>query len=338
MITVLLFADFEAPLLERWAQEIGPDWHGYDIGALLSVLLISTVCGLVGALVVGNRMAFFSDAMAHCAFAGISLGLIIALTMGFTPKSDELQWILPLVMAIFGALVGVGIAFVRENTGLASDTVIGVFFAGAIGFGAMILQAFSTRRSFDPERFLFGGPALVQPLDLLILAVLLAVTVVVLAWRYNQFVMASFNPSLARSRGMTVAFDSYLFIVLLALIVNFSISAVGVLLINALLIVPAATASNLSTSMRQMFRYTLALSLLTGLVGLVISRSVSLPSASGEPRQFGVSGTIICLGVLLFALSMAWPYLRRKYGIWANRISRARRRPLQPPYAGKTML
>jgi zinc transport system permease protein len=314
MTFALPLAEFEAPLLDRWAQWIGPDWYGYHLGALLSVLLVTAVCGLVGALVVGNRMAFFSDAMAHCAFAGISLGLIIAFTMGFTAKSDELHWLLPLVMALFGALIGVGIAFVRENTGLASDTVIGVFFAGAIGFGAMILQAqaFSTSRSFDPERFLFGGPTVVQALDLLILAVLLVVTLLILLWRYNHFVLASFNPSLARSRGVRVAFDSYIFIVLLALIVNFSISAVGVLLINAMLVVPAATASNLSNNMRQMFRRTLVVSVLTGLVGLYISRNVFLPSNDGEPRQFGVSGTIICVGVVAFALSMTWPYLRRK--------------------------
>src|SRR4051812_17636574 len=178
-------ADFDGRLLERWAQAL-LGWHGYELGALLAVLLIGGISGLVGALVVGNRMAFFSDAMAHCAFAGISLGLIIALYMGFTPQSEELQWILPLIMALFGALVGVGIAFVRENTGLASDTVIGVFFAGAIGFGAMILQGFPTRRAFDPERFLFGGPLSVGPLDVFILAVLLAVTAAVLVWRYNQ--------------------------------------------------------------------------------------------------------------------------------------------------------
>src|SRR5690242_15120201 len=145
-----LIAFFDSLVLERWAQQIGPDWHGYDLGALFSVLLISTICGLVGSLVVGNRMAFFSDAMAHCAFAGISLGLIIAFAMGFTPKSDELQWLLPLLMAAFGGLMGLGIAFVRERTGLGSDTVIGVFFAGAIGFGAMILQANRSRRLFDP--------------------------------------------------------------------------------------------------------------------------------------------------------------------------------------------
>jgi len=307
------FAEFDGAMLERWAQAIGPDWHNYHIASLLSVLLISSICGLVGALVVGNRMAFFSDAMAHCAFAGISLGLIIAIYMlGFTTRSDELQWFLPLVMALFGAAVGVGIAFVRENTGLASDTVIGVFFAAAIGFGAMILQAFPTGRSFDPERFLFGGPNFVQPLDLVILAILLVVTALILVWRYNRFVLASFNPSLARSRGVSVALDSYVFIVLLALIVNFSISAVGVLLINALLVVPAATASNVSSSMRQMFRWTLYVSLGSGLVGLYLSRRLNF-TINGEPRQFGVSGTIICVGVLGFALSMGLAYLGRRF-------------------------
>lgn len=313
MSCVPFFAEFDGAMLERWAQAIGPDWHNYHIASLLSVLLISSICGLVGALVVGNRMAFFSDAMAHCAFAGISLGLIIAIYMlGFTTRSDELQWFLPLVMALFGAAVGVGIAFVRENTGLASDTVIGVFFAAAIGFGAMILQAFPTGRSFDPERFLFGGPNFVQPLDLVILAILLVVTALILVWRYNRFVLASFNPSLARSRGVSVALDSYVFIVLLALIVNFSISAVGVLLINALLVVPAATASNVSSSMRQMFRWTLYVSLGSGLVGLYLSRRLNF-TINGEPRQFGVSGTIICVGVLGFALSMGLAYLGRRF-------------------------
>jgi zinc transport system permease protein len=307
------FAFFDPLILERWAQQIGPNWHGYDLGALFSVVLISAICGLVGSLVVGNRMAFFSDAMAHCAFAGISLGLIISFAMGFTSRSQELQWLLPLLMAAFGALIGLGIAFVRENTGLASDTVIGVFFAGAIGFGAMILQAFQSRRLFDPERFLFGGPLSVQPPDLVILIVLLVATAVIVGWRYNQFALASFNPSLARSRGLWVQLNNYVFIVLLALIVNFSITAVGVLLINALLIVPAATASNLSTTMRQMFRLSFILSILTGLIGLYLSQSIRLSIGPGEAKQFGVSGTIICVGVTLFALSMLIPALRRRF-------------------------
>src|SRR3954462_6490824 len=117
----IVLGDFEVPLLERWAQHLG--WHGYELGALLAVVLISGICGMVGALVVGNRMAFFSDAMAHCAFAGISVGLLIALGVGFAPSSQELQWVLPVIMAGFGALIGVGIVFVQERTGLANDTV-----------------------------------------------------------------------------------------------------------------------------------------------------------------------------------------------------------------------
>jgi zinc transport system permease protein len=308
-----MLADFPDPLwFERIAQWISPDMHGYAVGAFLSVLLISAICGLVGALVVGNQMAFFSDAMAHCAFAGISLGLIIALAMGFTAKSEELQWFLPLVMALFGALIGVGIAFVRERTGLTSDTVIGVFFAGAIGFGAMILQANRSRRLFDPERFLFGGPLNVQPSDVLILAILLVVTFVIMVLRYNQLVLASFNPSLARSRGIKVAVNNYVFIVLLALIVNFSISTVGVLLINALLIVPAAAASNVSTTMRRLFWLTFGLSIGTGLLGLYLSQATTV-TIQGEPQQFGVSGTIICVGVAIFALSLLAPSLQRRF-------------------------
>ncbi len=317
MISTGLFASLNNPLiLERIAQWIGPDWHGYHVAAILSVLLISTICGLVGALVVGNQMAFFSDAMAHCAFAGISLGIIISLAIGFTPKSDELQWILPLIMAMFGALIGLGIAFVRERTGLASDTVIGVFFAGAIGFGAMILQAFHVRQLFDPERFLFGGPSTVQASDLLILLILAILTLVVLLLRYNQFLLASFNPSLARSRGVTVTLNNYILIILLALIVNFSITTVGVLLINALLVVPAATASNFSTTMRRMFVWTFGLSIGTGMFGLYLSRSVTV-KIGGTLQEFGASGTIICLGVTIFALSMAVPYLRRRFAYLA---------------------
>jgi zinc transport system permease protein len=216
-------------------------------------------------------------------------------------------------MAAFGSLIGVGIVFVQERTGLANDTVIGVFFAGAIGFGAMILYGFHDRRTFDPERFLFGGPSFVTSLDLLILTALLVLTALLFAWKYNQLVMASFNPSLARSRRVPVALNAYLFVFLLALIVNFSISAVGVLLINGLLIVPAAAASNFSVNMRQMFRYTFLLSVFIGLVGLAISWNFELRIRSGPPIEFGVSGTITCIGVIVFALSMAFAYLKRRF-------------------------
>src|SRR5205814_2989121 len=123
------------------------------------------------------------------------------------------------------------IAFVREKTGLASDTVIGVFFAGAVGFGGMLFGALS-RTNLSPETFLFGNVLAVYEGDLLWLFGLGVLLVVVLARRYNHFVLTSFNPSLARSRGVPLRWCNYLLIVLLALIVNLCLRAVGALLIN----------------------------------------------------------------------------------------------------------
>src|SRR3954452_23665417 len=95
------------------------------VRALIMIVLVGLVCGAVGSLVVGNRMAFFSDALAHCAFAGVALGFLIALMAGVRDEKQFYAWILP-IMVLFGVVIGVLIAYVREKTSLANDTVIGV--------------------------------------------------------------------------------------------------------------------------------------------------------------------------------------------------------------------
>lgn len=298
--------------LEKVAQSFG--LFGFELAAILSVILVCSSCGMVGSLVVGNRMAFFSDAMAHSAFAGLSLGVLLCLGIGLPPGSEEARNLIPLIMVLFGLSIGVGIAFVREKTGLSGDTVIGVFFAGSIGTGAVLLSALPrSQKTFNPERFLFGGPAAATGTDILYLFGLLMITSGLIYWRYNQFQLASMNPSLARSRLVPVRFNDYLFIVLLALVVNLSISAVGVLLINAMLVLPAATATNLATSQRQMFRMTVGVSVGIGIVGLFASQNFIPKFGDNEPSEFGVSGSIIVIGVLLFFFSMIIPYLRKRY-------------------------
>jgi len=290
----------------------------YELGSLLAVLLVTIICGLVGALVVGNRMAFFSDAMAHCAFAGVALGVVLTLIVGGRRGTEELGWVIPLVMVVFGTCVGVAIAWVREKTTLASDTVIGVFFAGAIGLGAVLMTGLEKRTTFSPEQFMFGSPFFVTDTDILYLVLLLGVTWFVLNRRYNQLILTSLSPSLARSRQLSVRFNNYLIIVLLAMIVNLSIRAVGVLLINAMLIVPAATAGNVARNLRQLFWFTLILSVGAGAIGLKLATSLELRVfADEEPLKLGPSGVIICLSVALFFVSM---------GVAAYR-SRSRRTP-----------
>ncbi|QVL33389.1 metal ABC transporter permease [Telmatocola sphagniphila] len=281
--------------------------YGFEVRSFWAIIMVCTISGMVGSLVVGNRMAFFSDAMAHCAFAGIGLGALVALYFG--GQLDRYQFMIPLIMVFFGALLGIGIDYVREKTTLASDTVIGVFFAGAIGFGAIIVTALQKKNKINPEDFLFGSPLFVKDFDIWYLLILLGLTIALLCFRYNYFLLETFNVSLARSRRIPVRVDQILLIVLLAMIVNLSICAVGMLLINAMLIVPAACASNLARNMRQFFWYSTTISLSAGLIGLMISRKVSIPYGS-DRLEFGPSGVIVIVCVFFFFASALWKNAR----------------------------
>jgi zinc transport system permease protein len=277
----------------------------FNIRSLLAVVLVSLICGAVGSMVVGNRMAFFSDALAHCAFAGVGLGLLSGLALRAAKNGQFHDWGVPLITVAFGICVGLAIAFVRERTSLASDTVIGVFFAGALGLGAVVLKELSRIGYFTTlEGLVFGDIVTVRSHDLLVLLLLGLVTAVVLGGLYNQLVFTSFNPSLARSRRIPVRLCNYLFIILLALIVNLCLKIVGALLINALLIVPAATAGNLARNMRQLFWGTTVICLFVGMGGLWLSWDVA---------RAGSGGSIVVLSVVLFFASMVIASLRQRW-------------------------
>jgi zinc transport system permease protein len=274
----------------------------FNLRAMLALIFISIMCGAVGSLVVGNRMAFFSDALAHAAFAGVALGILLAFLLRL-PREELLTWITP-VMAVFGILVGLGIFVIRERTSQSNDTVIGVFFAGSIGLGAILMKVGSRLIRFPTDEFLFGSLANVSTWDLLVLAALTLLTGVFLYFCYNDLVFASFNSSLARSRRIPVRLYTFLFIALLAVIVNVCITAVGALLINGLLIVPAAAASNLCRNMRQLFRWSIGLCLAAALLGQWINWETKIPLSDREYARFGEGGTIVVLSVVFFFVSM----------------------------------
>jgi len=313
--------DWLDDLLYNFAQTLGVET--FDLNPLVAVVLLGITCGIVGSLVVGNRMAFFSDAMSHTAFAGVGLALFgIVVTTGIRSplEADQYDWIIPVVMVALGTIVGIGIGYVRERTGLTNDTVIGVFFALAVGIGAMFLPEARKFVNIDPDHFLYGSVALARGEDLFILFVLGLITSAVVAWRYNGLVFASFNPSLARSRGIAIRFNNYLLIVLLVLVVNLSIKSIGVLLINALLVVPAAAAANLGRNLRQVFWLTLAGSVGAGVIGLQISQRVSIGIGGGRTMDFGPGGTIIVICVFWFFATMVVATLRgRKTGSSGDR-------------------
>ncbi len=280
----------------------------FNILALLALVLVSLCCGAIGSLVVGGRMAFFSDALAHCSFAGIIIGFLLFLFFGPESKQDPnaqgvfWDWV-TVIMVLFGMLTGCGIVWVRTVTGLSSDTVIGVFFAGAVGLAAALRDLIHERKLFNLEDFLFGNPLLVSSSHLLVLTGLAVFTTLLLSRIYNHLLLASFNQSLALSRRVPVQLVNYLFIILLALTVNLCLRFVGALLINALLIIPAATAVNLSRNMRQLFWRTMGICFFLSMIGQWISWEVTM--MSNYKIQPGLSGTIVVLSVLAFLFSMA---------------------------------
>src|SRR5438067_4573493 len=152
----------------------------YNVNAFVAVLLVSLICGLVSPQVIGSRMAFFSDALAHTALAGITIGVLVLILLtnpGPVLDNSPYFWTVPLVMVAFGAAVGLAIAFFREVTGLSADSIIGVFFALAAGFGAMLIPELNAYSRFDPERMLFGFPYSTPPEDFFFLLVLLVLAV-----------------------------------------------------------------------------------------------------------------------------------------------------------------
>jgi zinc transport system permease protein len=284
--------------------------YTFNVYALLALVLVGLSCGAVGSLVVGSRMAFFSDALAHCAFAGVSIGFIVFAALHrylLVPREQFHEFVTPIMVA-FGILVGYGIAAVRLRTGLASDTVIGVFFAGSIGLAAMLQKLMYSRVLWSLEDFLFGSPLNANTADVVMLALLTVLVFGMLYWLYNPLLLASFNSSLALSRRVPVHLYNYLFVMLLAVIVNICLRSVGALLINALLVVPAATAANVSRNLRQLFYFTLTICVAVAVAGQAISWEVMVRTKV----ELGISGTVILLSVLLFALSMfVGPRLRR---------------------------
>lgn len=288
---------------------------GYDVKASIALLLVAVTCGMIGSLVIGNRMAFFSDAMAHTAMAGVTvafLGMVVMAGVRTQAQAEPLRWATPLVMAGVGAVVALTIAVIQERTTLSSDTVIGVFFALALGFSALLLPALNAVVQMPLEEILFGQLLSIDEFRLLILGGMAVVTAVVVALRYNGFVLGSFNPSLANSRGLPVRWNNYLFVALLAVVVNLSVYAVGVLLINALLLVPAAAAANVSGNLRRMFWITLVGCVGCAVVGYRISAGTQIVTGSVDLSP-GPSGAVVLTCVAWFFVSLIVRAVRRRF-------------------------
>ena len=243
------------------------DWLSYDFmkNDFLAVLLITPLYGMLGTMAVNNKMAFFSDALGHSALTGIALGVVLGI--------DNTT----LSLIAFGVLVALGVTKVKNTRSVPADTVIGVFSSTAVALGLVVLSyggGFSKYTSY-----LVGDILSVTPGELLsLLAVLLAVTAV---WGavYNRLLLLSVNRELAASRGVRIILIENIFVVLVAVVVMLSIRQIGILLINSLLVLPAAAARNISKGSRAYLLISVIIALFSGITGLILS--FYLNSAAG---------------------------------------------------------
>lgn len=250
--------------------------------AFVALVLLAPMCAAMGVQVVNFRMAFFSDAISHSAFTGVALGVLLGMDSRLT-------------MVGFGLLVGVGIMVLGRRSDLSMDTVIGVFFSAAIAFGLAVVSR-DRHLARDMQRFLYGDILTIGQGEIVAVAALFALLTAFQALGYNRLLYVGLNPVLASAHRVSVRFYQYVFAALLSVVAIFSVWAVGVFLVTAMLIVPAAAARNFARSAGGMFWWSLVIALSSAVAGLMISAQSWAHTATGA--------TIILCAAAWFVLSL----------------------------------
>lgn len=239
----------------EWAQ---PDQMFFMKHALLAVLVISPLFGLMSTMVVHSKMSFFSDALGHSAFTGMAIGALC----GF----NEPTWAAVIFALVFALLFNL----VRRRSALASDTVIGVFSSTAVALG-IFLSTLGGRSFTKFNNLLIGDILSVDPAMIGMLAIILLVVFILWLVSFNQLMLSAVHPALADSRGVRVFWQETLFSMAIAVVVTLSMTWVGLLVINSLLVLPGAAARNLARNMKQYHVLSLLGAVVCGVAGLMTS-------------------------------------------------------------------
>jgi zinc transport system permease protein len=232
--------------------------------ALAAGLILGVIMALLGVLVVLRRLAFFSDALGHSALTGIAIGILF----NFNPFFAAFA---------FSLVVAGTISVARFRSRLQIDTLLGVAFPTAMALGVILVQL-SPGYQTDLLAFLFGDILAVTSTDVYSSLILAAIVLSVLYVIGKKMVAISFDEALARAEGVRVAIYETIFLIMLAGTIALAIKLVGIILVTALLVIPAATAHNLSRNLASMFFISVLINLLAITAGLIFSALLNIPS------------------------------------------------------------
>ncbi|HEX2990498.1 MAG TPA: metal ABC transporter permease [Anaerolineales bacterium] len=258
---------------------------------MLASILVGIVCAVVGTYVVLRGMAFFGDALAHTILPGIALGYLVS-----GGAREPLFW-----WALGTAVVAsLGIGAISRNAEIKEDTAIGIIFAGMFALGIAMI---STVRSYavDLSHFLFGDVLSVSTQSLWLILIFGGLVLMVIFAFYKEFMTLSFDPVLAATLRLPVGMLNNLLLALIAVTVAVSLQTVGVALMVAMLVTPAATAYLLTHSLSRMMMLAALFASLSGVIGLYLSYYLSIASGAA----------IVLTATLFFMLAFGWKRIRR---------------------------
>ena len=284
--------------------EIGvlPDYFKYAfvINSLLSALFIGPILGGLGTMVVTKRMAFFSESIGHAALTGIALGVLFG-------EPYESPYIMLFTYCVVFAIL---INFTRNRTKMSSDTLIGIFLSISIALGGTLIIFVSSKvNSHMLESVLFGSILTVSDRDLLVLFFSTILLILIVIPNFNKMLLSSFNTNVAVVKGVRVKLLEYLFILLITLVTVSSIKIIGASLVEALFLIPAASAKNLSKSIKSFFVYSIIFALISCILGILLPLYFDVTIPSG--------GSIILIAAAIFFITVIIKNLKRSL-IWKN--------------------
>ena len=224
--------------------------------ALLAVLLLAPLFGLLSTMIVTGRLSFFSDALGHSGFTGIAIGALCG----------ALQ---PIYFAVALSVVfALLFSYVRSRSSQSADTIIGVFSSTAVARGIFIVTLGG--KSFTRfNRYLIGDILSVTPTEIALLGAVLLAVVILWVFGANHLLLTAVHPQLASSRGIATRRNETLFTVAVAIVVTLAMSWVGLMVINSLLVLPAAASRNLARNLRQYHLFSVLGALISGILGLL---------------------------------------------------------------------
>ena len=250
--------------------------------ALLAVIVMAPLFGLLSTMIVTGKMSFFSDALGHSGFTGIAIGVLCGAAL-------PIWWAVGLAVA-FALLF----SFVRSRSSQSADTIIGVFSSTAVALGIFI--ATMGGGSFTKfNKYLIGDILSVTPGEIGALALVLLAVAALWVLCSNQLILTAIHPQLASSRGLKTARNETLFTVVIAVVVTLAMSWVGLMVINSLLVLPAASARNVAKNVRQYHLFSVLGALLASVAGLILAYYLGCSAGA----------TIALLLALFFAVTFA---------------------------------